>query len=115
MGEGHVDLLVGVGEFGGPSIAEACGEDGVFHGAGTSEAPTVVGYGLDEAGFHGAFGGERFLDALAVLEVGRLVIGREDEDLAGQAMSIGIESATVSGFHFGYDRSFSHKWFTQLS
>ena len=89
-----------VGVLGGPASADTDGEDGVFQGSGASEAPTVVGDGLDEAGFECAFGREGFLDALAVYEVGRLVIGREDEDLAGQAMSIGIESARVSGFRF---------------
>src|ERR1035438_1209074 len=58
LGEGVVDLLVIVGVLGGPGSADADGEDGAFEGSGTSESPTVIGDGLDEAGFERAFGSE---------------------------------------------------------
>jgi hypothetical protein len=63
---------------------------------------------LAAAGFECACERERLQDSLAVFEVGGLVFGGVYEDLACQAMSISIESATVSWFRFGYDRFVVH-------
>ncbi len=67
---------------------------------GAEEAPPVVGDGLDEASLEGAFGSEGLLNALAVLVVGGLVLRRQDEHLAGEAVTVGVEGARIARFQF---------------
>ena len=77
-------------------------EDGAFDGGGALHAPTVVGDLLDEIGFQASHGSHGLMNAVAVVFVGLLIGRRDDEDLACQAMAIGIEGAFVARFVRGY-------------
>jgi hypothetical protein len=99
LGEGDIDLLI-AGD-GVVWFVQTADDDGAFDGGGTLHTPTVVGDLLDEIDFHASHRGEGLVNALAVVFV-RLLIGRrDDEDLAGQAMAIGIEGAFVARFFGG--------------
>jgi hypothetical protein len=73
LGEGGVEL--GVTTVRREMFALAEGEDGVFQRAGAVEAPAVLGDGLGEVGFDGAFGVEVFAEGIAVLRERFLVFG----------------------------------------
>ncbi len=68
--------------------------------AARKKSPAVVGDGLNESSLESAFGSEGLFDVLAVLVVGGLVFRRHDEHLAGEAVTIGVESARVARFQF---------------
>ena len=67
-------------------------------GASALQAPVVVGDGLSGIELEVADGGEGIEDDIAVLLVGVLLVGREDAELAGESVAIGVESATALAF-----------------
>src|SRR5215470_11361734 len=79
-------------------LRQAEGESAGFDGAGALEAPAVVGDGLDDIALEVADGGEAFENDFAVLFVGLLLFGSEDTELAGEAVTPGIEPATPLAF-----------------
>jgi len=95
----------GVCSFTGGHVAElaqlAGGEDSRFEGAGEFEAPAILSDGLCEIEFQGADGLERLADA-GTVELEGLVLGLgEETDLAGEAVTVGIETgAMLAGFGF---------------
>ncbi|HEY6331081.1 MAG TPA: hypothetical protein VI756_17255 [Blastocatellia bacterium] len=104
MGVGQPGARLGEGgvEFGATRVLRgifglAEGEDGVFQGTGTVEAPAAPGDGLGEIGFEGADGGESFADTIAML-VERFPVfrGGVDDDLAGESVAEGVEGGTLS-------------------
>jgi len=95
LGEGGVDLGVAGGEVG--VVLKAEGEDGVFEGPGSVEAPVILRDGLGEGGFQGADGSERLTNGVAVLLKG-LLVRSMDDDLAGEAMAEGVEGGTFFAF-----------------
>src|SRR5215468_5383417 len=79
-------------------LGEAEGESASLNGASALQAPAVVGDGLDDIALEVANGGEAFEDDFAVLFVGLLFFGSEDAELAGEAVTPGIEPATPLAF-----------------
>jgi len=73
-------------------------EDAGFEGAGAFEAPAVLGDGLGEIELERAHGFEGFADAGAVLVEGLLLVGGEKADLAGEAVTISVETGAMLGF-----------------
>ena len=64
--------------------------------------PVVFGDGLRQFGFQRADGFERFADTGAVLLEGLVLVGGEEMDLAGEAVTIGVEAgAMFAWFGFG--------------
>ncbi len=100
LGECYVAFLV-AGE-GVVGEVEAKRKDVGFDGGGALETPAVVDDGLGEVGFEGALGRERLVDAAAVLFVGGLLGGRDHEDLAGEAVPVGVEGASIGWLHGSY-------------
>src|ERR1700678_2351948 len=74
---------------------EADGEGAGFDSTNTLQAPVVFGDGLGEGGFEVANGSEGFDDAFAMDGEGFLFAVGEELDLAGEAVSIGIEPGAV--------------------
>ena len=102
-GAGLVDGFVDgelVGVFPGMvrSVDLASGEDAGFDGADTLEAPAIFGDGLGEIDFKGADGSEGGDDAIAVGVEGFLFGFGEDESLAGESVTVGIETRAMRGF-----------------
>src|SRR5215468_7245883 len=79
-------------------LGQAEGESAGFNGAGALQAPAVVGDGLGDIALEVANRGEAFEDDFAVLFVGELFFGSEDAELAGEAVTPGIEPATPLAF-----------------
>src|SRR5215468_1297353 len=79
-------------------LGQAEGESAGFNGAGALQAPAVVGDGLGDIVLEVADGGEAFEDGFAVLFVGVLLFGSEDAELAGEAVTPGIEPTTPLAF-----------------
>src|SRR5262249_46673385 len=79
-------------------LGQAEGESAGLDGAGALQAPAVVGDGLGNVALEVADGGEAFEDDFAVLFVGLLLFGSEDAELAGEAVTPGIEPATPLAF-----------------
>jgi hypothetical protein len=99
---GNLGGVIPVGRGEGAELAElAEGEDAGFDGAGALEAPVVFGDGLRQFGFEGAYGFEGFADAGAVLVEGFVLFGGEKADLAGEAVTIGVEAGAMLAF-FGF-------------
>jgi hypothetical protein len=61
-------------------------------------APAVIGDLLDEFDFHASDGGERFVDVPAVGFVGHFVLRGEDEDLACETVTVGVQGAGIARF-----------------
>src|ERR1700678_1456783 len=99
LGDGFVDGKLG-GVFSGVvgSIDLSGGEDAGFDGADTSEAPAVFGDGLGEIDFESADGCEGRDDAITVSVEGLLFGIGEDEGLAGESVTVGVEPSAVRGF-----------------
>ena len=77
-------------------------EDAGFEGAGAFEAPLVFGDGLGEFDLQRADGFEGFVNAGAVLLEGFVLVDCEEMDLAGEAVTIGVEArAMFAGFGSG--------------
>ena len=72
-------------------LLKAEGEDGIFEGAGAVESPAVLCDCLGEIGFEGVDRSEGFADGVAVLLEGCPVFGCVNDDLAGKAVSEGIQ------------------------
>jgi len=79
-------------------LRHAEGEGAGLNGAGALQAPAVVGDGLGDLALEVADGGEAFEDDFTVLFVGLLLFGSEDAELAGEAVTPGIEPATPLAF-----------------
>src|SRR5262249_5039773 len=79
-------------------LGQAEGESASFNGAGALEAPAVVGDGLGDIALEVTDGSEAFEDDFAVLFVGELLFGSQDAELAGEAVTPGIEPATPLAF-----------------
>ena len=62
------------------------GEEGVFHGVGTDEAPAVGGDILREVFFDGTDGGEGFAECAAVLGEGLLFAGEGGVDFSAESV-----------------------------
>ena len=103
MGEGFVDgKLGGVipvrrGE-GAECAVLAESEDAGFDGAGAFQAPMVFGDGLRKLDLQCAYGLEGFANAGAVLVEGFVLVGSEKLNLAGEAVTIGVETGAVFAF-----------------
>jgi len=108
--EGEVLRLIekgpGLGErvFGGVESGVALGfeiaegEDVVLDGAGTIEAPAVVGNGSGKVGLDGAFGGEFFDDGGGEGFVRGAVFVGEESELAGEAVFQVVGSDALFAF-----------------
>ena len=70
------------------------GEEAGFEGAETVEAPLMVGKGLGELGFDGAFGLKVADEGAGEGEVLLQVFAGEDDDLGGEAVAECVEGGT---------------------
>jgi len=96
LGESVIDL--GVAGVVGRVLVHAQGERAGFDGAGTLQAPAVVGDGLRDVALKIADGGEGIEDDFTVLVMGLLLFGSEDAELAGESVAISIEAAAALAF-----------------
>ena len=102
-GHGGVDLGVQTFDFGIEGVM-AEGEDVIFDGAGAVETPFVFGDGLGDLEFEGTFGLVGFADGGAEGFEGVAVLIGEDGDLAGEAVTPGVEGGAdfaLRGFGAG--------------
>jgi hypothetical protein len=76
-------------------------EDAGFAGAGAFETPVIFGYGLGEFDLQRTDGLEGIADAGAVFLEGLVLVGSEDADLAGEAVTISVEAVAILAF-FGF-------------
>ena len=97
LGERGVEF--GSGGIGPAVLPMAESEDGIFEGAGSMEAPFVLGDGLREIELQRADGGESLDDGVTVLLEGLLVFRGEDDELASEAVAEGVQART--SFTFG--------------
>ena len=87
-----------MGGVGSGVLLKAEGEDGIFEGAGPVESLAVLCDRLGEIGFEGADLSEGFGDGVAVLLEGRPIFRCVNDDLAGKAVSEGIQGRTFLAF-----------------
>ena len=102
-GQGFVDRKLGgvvavVSDESSECAEMAKSEDAGFEGAGALEAPMVFGVGLSEIDLQRAYGVEGFADAGAVFVEGFVLVGGEKLDLAGEAVTIGVEPGAMLTF-----------------
>jgi hypothetical protein len=86
----------------GEGAESAESKDARFEGTGGFEAPVVFGDGLLQIEFQCAHGFEGFADAGAVWVERLVLLPCEKADLAGQAVTIGVEARVMLAF-FGRD------------
>src|SRR5437870_9183792 len=76
----------------------ADGVDGIDPGVGAVDLPLLVGHGLDQVLFGGAYGVKGLKEALGMAFAGFLLLFGADVDLPGKAVARGIQAGALLAF-----------------
>src|SRR5437660_49701 len=93
-GEGGVDLVV-FGVYTVRLFRDAQSEHIGFEGSGAIQAPREIGYGLGELNLGGVLRLVLIVESFAVALVGDEVVGRQDDGLAGESVTEGVEGGAL--------------------